>query len=159
MTTPTRCGAPAPPAPDAADEEDLARGLRAADEHTFAAIYRRWAPLVHGMARRSLGDACEAEDVTQQVFLGAWRGREAFRPERGPLGAWLVGITRRRIADALDARTRRLALADAVARGAGPGGAEGGRRRTFWTGWCWSANCPGCRGTSGACCACRSTRI
>ncbi|QES52059.1 siderophore-interacting protein [Streptomyces venezuelae] len=97
-------------------EEELARGLVAADEAAFAAIYRRWGSLVHSMAARSLGDAHEADDVTQQVFLGAWRGRAGFRPDRGSLGAWLVGITRRRIVDALDARTRRLALIESAAR-------------------------------------------
>ncbi|MFD5625800.1 MULTISPECIES: sigma-70 family RNA polymerase sigma factor [unclassified Streptomyces] len=96
-------------------EEELARGLRAADEVAFAAVYRRWGSLVHTMATRSLGDSHEAEDVTQQVFIGAWRGRDGYRPERGPLGAWLVGITRRKIIDALAARTRRLTLIDSMA--------------------------------------------
>ncbi|MFI8193291.1 sigma-70 family RNA polymerase sigma factor [Streptomyces sp. NPDC085946] len=111
--------APAPPLDGAGYEEELARGLRAADEAALAAIYRHWGSLVHTLAVRSLGDAHEAEDVTQQVFLGAWRGRDGFRPERGPLSAWLVGITRRKIADALTARTRRLALVDSAARQAG----------------------------------------
>lgn len=101
-------------------EDDLARGLRAADENAFAATYRHWGPLVHTMAARSLGDTYEAEDVTQQVFLGAWRGRDGFHPERGSLGAWLVGITRRKIIDALAARTRRLTLIDSVAHFADP---------------------------------------
>ncbi|MEU6546273.1 sigma-70 family RNA polymerase sigma factor [Streptomyces sp. NPDC046859] len=115
----------APPAEETLYEEELARGLRAADEQAFAAIYRRWGPLVHTMATRSLGDTHEAEDVTQQVFIGAWRGRDGFRPERGPLGAWLVGITRRKIVDALAARTRRLALADAAGHESVPVAAEG----------------------------------
>ncbi|MFH8484711.1 RNA polymerase sigma factor [Streptomyces longisporoflavus] len=97
-------------------EEELVRGLLGADEQAFAAIYRRWSPQVHAMAARSLGDAREAEDVTQQVFLAAWRGRTGFHPERGALGAWLVGITRRKIVDTLAARTRRLHLIEAAAR-------------------------------------------
>ncbi|MEU9321648.1 sigma-70 family RNA polymerase sigma factor [Streptomyces sp. NPDC048295] len=115
MTTKTRSAAAlTPPVETTRNEEELARGLHASDEAAFAAIYRRWGALVHTMANRSLGDTQEAEDVTQQVFIGAWRGREGFRPERGALGAWLVGITRRKIVDALAARTRRLALVDSV---------------------------------------------
>ncbi|MFB7087902.1 sigma-70 family RNA polymerase sigma factor [Streptomyces sp. NPDC056296] len=111
-----------PPVEETRYEEDLARGLVAADEEAFAAIYRRWGSLVHTMASRSLGDTHEAEDVTQQVFVGAWRGRHGFRPERGALGAWLVGITRRKIIDALAARTRRLALVDSATHAATPAG-------------------------------------
>ncbi|WP_448318054.1 RNA polymerase sigma factor [Streptomyces sp. CO7] len=101
------------------DEAELVRGLRAADQDAFAAVYRRWGPLVHTMATRSLGDSHEAEDVTQQVFLGAWRGRDGYHPERGSLGGWLVGITRRKIVDALAARTKRPAPLDTVGQGDG----------------------------------------
>ncbi|MDG5805632.1 sigma-70 family RNA polymerase sigma factor [Streptomyces ossamyceticus] len=103
--SPVRTGAP-----PAADDEP-ARGLAAGDETCLAVAYERWSALVHALARRSLGDTAEAEDVTQQVFLGVWRGRHGYRPERGAVGAWIVGITRRRIADALSARTRRADLA------------------------------------------------
>ncbi|MEU6404262.1 sigma-70 family RNA polymerase sigma factor [Streptomyces sp. NPDC046985] len=84
------------------------------DEDALAELYRAWGSLVYSLARRVLGDACEAEDVTQTVFLAAWRGRAGFRPERGILSAWLVGITRRKIADALAARTRRSELVAAA---------------------------------------------
>ncbi|MEV6651477.1 sigma-70 family RNA polymerase sigma factor [Streptomyces sp. NPDC051219] len=103
------------PVEETRESEGLAQGLLLGDEQAFAAIYHRWGAMVHTMATRSLGDAKEAEDVTQQVFLAAWRGRAGFRPERGPLGAWLVGITRRKIVDALAARTRRTEIAGAVA--------------------------------------------
>ncbi|MFF8971770.1 sigma-70 family RNA polymerase sigma factor [Streptomyces sp. NPDC014995] len=112
--------------PDEADpsDEELARGLVAGDEACLTAAYRRWSALVHTLARRSLGDAKEAEDVTQQVFLGVWRGRAGYRPERGTVGGWIVGITRRKIADALAARTRRrdlVATAGSVLTLADPG--------------------------------------
>ncbi|MEU5365889.1 sigma-70 family RNA polymerase sigma factor [Streptomyces sp. NPDC005925] len=109
-----------PPTEETQYEEDLAHGLVAADEEAFAAIYQRWGSLVHTMATRSLGDVHEAEDVTQQVFVGAWRGRHSFRPERGALGAWLVGITRRKIIDELAARTKRLTLVESAAHDAAP---------------------------------------
>ncbi|MFE7074935.1 sigma-70 family RNA polymerase sigma factor [Streptomyces sp. NPDC057620] len=91
-------------------DEEVARGLVRGDESCLAAAHDRWSPLVHTLARRALGDEREAEDVTQQVFLGMWRGRHGYRPERGAIAGWIVGITKRKIADALAARTRRAEL-------------------------------------------------
>ncbi|MCX5389370.1 sigma-70 family RNA polymerase sigma factor [Streptomyces sp. NBC_00094] len=99
---------------DALSDEEIGLGLTRGDEHCLALAHRRWAGLVHTLATRALGDPREAEDVTQQVFLAAWRGRAGYHPERGPVPAWLVGITRRKTADALTARTRRLALVAAA---------------------------------------------
>ncbi|WP_432196294.1 sigma-70 family RNA polymerase sigma factor [Streptomyces sp. bgisy027] len=117
MTPPPSLVPPARSAAGSADqgpaptgEEELVRGLVSGDEACLAALYRRWSPLVHTLARRALGDAREAEDVTQQVFLGVWRGRHGYRPERGSVAGWISGITRRKIADALCARTRRSDL-------------------------------------------------
>ncbi|MFB7053223.1 RNA polymerase sigma factor [Streptomyces vinaceus] len=105
-------------------EECVAAGFAAGDERCMEAVYRRWRPLVHGLAQRYLGDEREAEDVTQQVFLAAWHGRHRYRPGPGGLGAWITGITRHKVADALEARTRRARATAAAVRGA-PGAAEG----------------------------------
>ncbi|MGW1531007.1 sigma-70 family RNA polymerase sigma factor [Streptomyces aureus] len=99
---------------DTLTDAELARGIVDGDEASLATAYRRWAPLVQALARRSLGDPREAEDVTQQVFLAVWRGARGYRPERGTVAGWLVGITRRKIADALSARTRRTELVGAA---------------------------------------------
>ncbi|MEV7616336.1 sigma-70 family RNA polymerase sigma factor [Streptomyces sp. NPDC089799] len=113
------------PAVPAADEE-IGPGLAAGDERCLELAYRRWGRLVHALASRTVGDRLEAEDITQQVFLAAWRGRTGYRPDRGPVPAWLIGIARYKIADALADRTRRLELAAAAADGlrppTGPGG-------------------------------------
>ncbi|MGW4160094.1 sigma-70 family RNA polymerase sigma factor [Streptomyces sp. NPDC004788] len=112
----TPADTPARPAPHdtTADDERIARGLVQGDERCLDAAYHRWGRLVHMLAARALGDPREAEDVTQQVFVAAWRGRANFRADRGSLPAWLTGITRRKIADALTARTRRTELAAAL---------------------------------------------
>ena len=98
---------PADPARETDDADArLAEAFPAGGEPTFAAVYSRWSPLVYSAARRVLGDPHEAADVTQEVFVSAWRSRAAFDPERGSLPGWLVTITRRRVADHLQRRSR-----------------------------------------------------
>ncbi|WUK33773.1 sigma-70 family RNA polymerase sigma factor [Streptomyces sp. NBC_00370] len=106
---------PCPPAEDTRVSERCVAAPGCGDEEAFDAAFRRWGSLVHTLAARAMNDGREAEDVTQQVFLAAWRGRAGFRPERGTLAAWLVGITRKKIADALTARTRHGNLVTAAA--------------------------------------------
>ncbi|WP_406180798.1 RNA polymerase sigma factor [Streptomyces sp. NBC_01006] len=97
-------------------EECVAAGFAAGDERCMEAVYRRWRPLVHSLAHRYLGEEREAEDITQQVFLAVWHGRRRYRPGPGGLGAWITGITRHKVADALEARTRRARAAEAASR-------------------------------------------
>ncbi len=87
-------------------DEDVAALFSAGDERALAWAYERWGGLVHGVAVRALGSTQDAEDVTQQVFVSAWTGRGGYRPEAGPLRAWLIGITRHRVADAFARRQR-----------------------------------------------------
>ncbi len=107
-----------PPLPLDADELDdaaLAQLFATGDDRALAWAYERWAGLVHGLAGRALGPGPDAEDVTQQVFISAWRTRAGYSPEKGPLVAWLVGITRHRVADALAKARRDQRLTEAVA--------------------------------------------
>ncbi|MDH6455999.1 MULTISPECIES: sigma-70 family RNA polymerase sigma factor [unclassified Streptomyces] len=104
----------AQPADADIDDSALVAGFLRGDESCLTVVHQRWGPLVHALARRSLGDAKEAEDITQMVFLAAWRGRAGFAPDRGTLPGWLTGIARRKIADALAARTRRNELVAAA---------------------------------------------
>jgi RNA polymerase sigma-70 factor (ECF subfamily) len=92
------------------DDRALAVGFAAGDERALREAYARWSPLVFRLALRSLGDRADAEDVTQQVYISAWKGRHTFDGTRSTLSAWLVGIAKHRIADAHAARakTRRL---------------------------------------------------
>jgi RNA polymerase sigma-70 factor, ECF subfamily len=97
-------------------DEELARLFTAGDERALAWLYERTAGLVHGLAVRALGPGADAEDVTQQVYISAWRTRAGYAPDKGPLAAWLVGITRHRVADALARKSRDQRLADAAGR-------------------------------------------
>jgi RNA polymerase sigma factor (sigma-70 family) len=88
------------------DDQELGRRFAAGDEQALALAYQRWSGQVHGMAVRAFGSGPDAEDVTQQTFISAWTGRAGYRPDAGPLPAWLVGVTRHKIADTWARRDR-----------------------------------------------------
>lgn len=95
----------------------LAQRLVDGDHASLAEIFDRWSPLVHTIALRSLANASDAEDVTQQVFVAAWRSRHTLTPSPAALPAWLIGIARNKIADLRSERARdarRLAAVSAV---------------------------------------------
>jgi RNA polymerase sigma factor (sigma-70 family) len=95
-------------------ERDLGLAFVAGTEGSLEECYRRWAPLVNTLAWRLLGTSSEAEEVTQQVFVSAWRGRHTFRPDLGSFPAWLVGNTKHRVLDRQRGQARDVKLVRAV---------------------------------------------
>ena len=110
------------------EDDDVARLSAAfaadASPELLRAVYERWGGLVYAIACRAM-PAHDAEDVVQQTFVSVWRSRESYDPAAGPLGAWIVAIARRRIADHWRARSRHElatepeSLAAALERGEG----------------------------------------
>lgn len=49
---------------------------------------------VFAFAWRMIGSAVSAEDVTQEVFLSAWKDRSRFDAARGDVRGYLFGIAR-----------------------------------------------------------------
>ena len=85
------------PAPSAADDGRLVRLARAGDEAAFAALYARYAPVVHGIVLARV-PRHEAADLVQDVFLVALQRLAALR-DPAAFGGWLVRIARHRAAD------------------------------------------------------------
>jgi RNA polymerase sigma factor (sigma-70 family) len=103
---------------DRTSDEDVSGVFREGHPDALALVYERFGALVYSIALRSLRARSDAEDVTQQVFVSAWRSRDSFDPERGTLGGWLVTITRNKVADALRQRQRDRRVLLQVAGGA-----------------------------------------
>ncbi len=86
--------------------DELAEAFAAGEPDAIRRAYDRYSPMVYSLALRSLGNTHDAEDVTQQVFVSAWGSRHTFDPDRAALGSWMVGITRRKIADHWESSSR-----------------------------------------------------
>jgi len=83
---------------DVAASAEVERQFMTGDDGALEALYGAHAPLVFSYCNRTL-DAARAADATQDVFLGAWRSRERYRPEAGSLPGWLLGIARFKVID------------------------------------------------------------
>ncbi len=116
---------PAPPrCPD--DESALVALARAGDRSAFDELVRRHADGLYAVVVRLCADEQEAEEVTQEAFLRAWRGLPGFRggsqfftwlyrigvnearrrSERSRRGAPVVSLDERRARDVSDASMR-----------------------------------------------------
>ncbi|MGO9216741.1 MAG: RNA polymerase sigma factor [Streptosporangiaceae bacterium] len=100
---------------ESAADGDIAAAFQKGRADALSLVYQRYAPMVYTVARRSLSRPSDAEDVTQQVFVAAWRGRDSFDPGRGGLSTWLMAITRNKVVDALRAREREAGRVRAAA--------------------------------------------
>ncbi|HEY7815380.1 MAG TPA: sigma-70 family RNA polymerase sigma factor [Nakamurella sp.] len=92
--------------------------FRGGDQLALREAYDRFGGMVLRVGLLRLGHLQDAEDLVQTVFVRAWKGRAGFDPAKGSLGAWLLGITRRLVADryaALDRDRRITAAAGKVA--------------------------------------------
>src|SRR3954453_15092936 len=69
------------------------------DPTAFARVYDEHQRGVHAAAYRILGNAAQAQDVTQDVFLRVWRSPEKFDARRGELGSYLRLMARSRALD------------------------------------------------------------
>lgn len=92
-------------------DEQLVEGFMRGDEAALKHLYDAHSRLVHSYCRRVVG-AENAADVTQEVFLAAWRSRDRFRPDAGSFTGWLMGIARFKAIDSTRARARRPDVAD-----------------------------------------------
>jgi RNA polymerase sigma-70 factor (TIGR02960 family) len=77
----------------------------AADEAAFTEQLQRHRRELHVHCYRMLGSFDECEDLVQETFLRAWRGRASFAG-RSSLRAWLYKIATNACLDALDKRPR-----------------------------------------------------
>jgi RNA polymerase sigma-70 factor (ECF subfamily) len=89
----------------------LLRRIAAKDRQALAEFYDQVAVPLFSTATRILGDAHEAEEVVQDVFVQFWEKSATFDAALGSPLHWALRITRNRAIDRLRARQRRAKLA------------------------------------------------
>ena len=62
-------------------------------------LYQRYLPQIYRYLRARTGNADDAADLTQQVFLKALSALPGYRPCGRPFITWLLRIARNAVAD------------------------------------------------------------
>jgi RNA polymerase sigma-70 factor, ECF subfamily len=81
------------------DDRHLVRRCLAGEQRAFDTLYDRHAGRVFHLLRRLTANEAEAEDLTQETFLAAYRALGSWRGD-GAFGTWLCGIGFRLYANA-----------------------------------------------------------
>ncbi len=81
---------------------DLWHSLRKGQREALGHLYDRHVSLVYGLSLKVLGNPQEAEDLTQDIFIGL--SERPYDPSRGSLRTFLTVLTRSRAIDRLRSR-------------------------------------------------------
>ena len=90
---------PRPPVSDTPDEQLIVRS-RTGDAAAFAALVHRYLRPIYGFVCRQIGDAEEAHDVTQEVFVRVWKHQKTFDVTRR-FKTWIFHIAKNAAIDAI----------------------------------------------------------
>lgn len=75
----------------------MIRRAASGNEEAFAELYRKFAPMVHGIALARVPRS-DADDLVQEVFISVHKNLNSLRDHRA-IGPWLAQIARNRAAD------------------------------------------------------------
>jgi RNA polymerase sigma-70 factor (ECF subfamily) len=70
----------------------LVRAIATGDRHAASRLWRRHAPMVSRMLRRSLGDSADVDDLAQEVFLIVFHKLRELRDPTS-LKAFIIAVT------------------------------------------------------------------
>lgn len=101
-----------PPPSQRSDPSDLVAVMgRVAngDQAAFAELYDATSRSVFGIVLRVLRDRAQAEEVTQEVYVDAWRHASRFDGAQGSAATWLNTIAHRKAVDRVRSAERSAA--------------------------------------------------
>ena len=101
---------------DTPSDEELVRRVAGGERDALRLLVERHGARVHRVAARVLGNAEDARDAAQDVFVSVFRNSSSYRPE-ARFTTWLYRVTVNRCLTELESRgARRAILADLAHR-------------------------------------------
>lgn len=74
--------------------DDLVQRAQRGDRAAIEELFRREWPAVYHLVYRAVRDEAEAQDLTQEVFVRAFRSLDRYQPTGAPFRAYLQAIAR-----------------------------------------------------------------
>jgi RNA polymerase sigma-70 factor, ECF subfamily len=96
------------PRTDSQELAELLARVGAGDHEAFAMFYDRTSRVVYGIVLHVVRDRAQAEEVTQEVYVDAWKAATRFDAASGSPTAWLNTIAHRRAVDRVRSSERRI---------------------------------------------------
>ncbi|MBI2860754.1 MAG: sigma-70 family RNA polymerase sigma factor [Chloroflexi bacterium] len=93
------------------NEQDLVLRAQQRDEAALTQLYEANFDKIYRYVVIKIGDRTEAEDISQQVFLNAFKSISTFKRQQGiPFSAWLYRIAHNQVVDYLRKKAKRPAV-------------------------------------------------
>jgi len=81
------------------DEQDLVHRAQNGDKEAFTELYETYFGKLYRYVVARIGNRAEAEDMTQQVFVKAYKSIPSYRWRGVPFSAWLFRIAHNLVVD------------------------------------------------------------
>ncbi len=101
-------------------EKNLIEGAQNGVAEDFGTLYDLFAPRIYRFIFLKLGAVSDAEDLTHEVFLAAWRTIKGYRIGSTPFTSWLYRIASNRIIDWYRTQKKNVSLDEIIAGGSLP---------------------------------------
>ncbi len=86
--------------PDSSCQEAaLVKRAVAGDADAFGELYLLHLDAIYRYIHYRVGDASDAEDLTEQVFLNVWKALPGYKQRRGSFASWLYRIAHNVVID------------------------------------------------------------
>ena len=92
------------------DEESLVRRAKENDEAALTQLYEENFDKIYRYIVLKTGDRTEAEDMTQQVFLKAFKSISGYRSKGSPFSSWLFRIAHNQMVDYWRKKSKRATV-------------------------------------------------